>query len=82
MSYDKNLSKYLIIIGLKMTVIFMDFRQNLCDHMPEKRDPIAHNGKQNLLVCRILPNLLMFLQGELVDIRGNCVDRLGTVWSE
>ena len=33
-----------------MTVIFMDFPQNLCDHMPEKRDPIAHNGKQNLLV--------------------------------
>ena len=44
--------KYLFIlgIGLKMTVIFLDFLQNLCDHMPEKSDSIAHNGKQNLLV--------------------------------
>ena len=39
--------KYLISfgIGLKMTVIFMDFPQNLSDHMPEKSDPIVHNGK-------------------------------------
>ena len=47
MSYDKNLSKYLISlwIGLKMTVIFMDIPLNLCDQMTEKSDPIAHNGK-------------------------------------
>ena len=32
-----------------MTAKFMDFPQNLSDHMPEKSDPIAHNGKQNLL---------------------------------
>ena len=46
------MSKYLIIlgIGLKMTVIFMDFPQNLSDHMPEKSDPIGHNWKQNVLV--------------------------------
>ena len=41
------MSKYLIGlgIGLKMTVIFMDFPQNLCDHMPEKSDFIGHNAK-------------------------------------
>ena len=33
-------------------VIFMDFPQNLSDHMPEKSDLIAHNGKQNVLVYR------------------------------
>ena len=44
-----------------MTVIFMDFS----DHMPEKSDPIAHNGKQNVLVYHILQNLLKFLQGVL-----------------
>ena len=33
-----------------MSVIFMDFPQNLCDHMPEKSDPFGHNAKQNLLV--------------------------------
>ena len=36
-----------------MTVIFMDFPQSLSDHMPEKSDPIAHNGKQNVLVYHI-----------------------------
>ena len=46
-----------------MTVIFMDFPQNLSDHMPEKSDPIAHNGKQNGLVYRTWQNLLKFLQG-------------------
>ena len=46
-----------------MTVIFMDFPQNLSDHMPEKSDPIAHNGKQNVLVYRTWQNLLKFLQG-------------------
>ena len=46
-SYDKTLSKYLIGFGIgpKMTLIFMDFPQILCDHMPEKSDPIAHYGK-------------------------------------
>ena len=48
-----------------MTVIFMDFSQNLSDHMPEKSDPIAHNGKQNVLVYRTWQNLLKFLQGVL-----------------
>ena len=33
-----------------MTVIFTDFPQNFSDHMPEKSEPIAHNGKQNVLV--------------------------------
>ena len=46
-----------------MTVIFMDFPQSLGDHVPEKSDPIAHNGKQNVLVYRIWQNLLKFLQG-------------------
>ena len=46
-----------------MTVIFMDFPQKLSDHMPEKSDPIAYNGKQNVLVHRIWQNLLKFLQG-------------------
>ena len=45
-----------------MTMIFTDFLRNL----PEKSDSIAHNGKQNLLICGILLNLLMFLQ------RGMC----------
>ena len=36
-----------------MTVIFIDFPQNLSGHMPEKSDPIVHNGKQNVLVYRI-----------------------------
>ena len=47
--------KYLIIlgIGLKMIVIFLDFPQNLCDHMPQKSDPIGHNEKQNLMIYRI-----------------------------
>ena len=51
-SQDKNLSKHPIILGtgLKMTVISTDFPQNYSDHMPEKSDPIAHNGKQNVLV--------------------------------
>ena len=46
-SYDTNLSKYLIILGIgpKMNVIFADFPKNLCDHMPQKSDSIAHNGK-------------------------------------
>ena len=39
----------------------MDFPQNLPDHMPEKSDPIAHNGKQNVLVYHIWQNLLKFL---------------------
>ena len=49
------MSKYLFILGIgpKMTVIFMDFLQNLCHHMPENGDPIAHNEKQNLLACCI-----------------------------
>ena len=34
--------------------------------MPEKSDPIAHNGKQNVLVYHICQNLLKFLQGEQV----------------
>ena len=46
----------------------MDFPQNLSDHMPEKSDPIAHNGKQNVLVYHILQNLLKFLQGVLPAI--------------
>ena len=50
-----------------MTVIFMDFPQSLSDHMPEKSDPIAHNGKQNVLVYHIRQNLLKFLQGALVE---------------
>ena len=48
-----------------MTVIFMDFPQNLCDHMPEKSDPITHNGKQNLLIYSIWRNLLKLLQGAM-----------------
>ena len=32
--------------------------------MPQKSGFITHNGKQNLLVCRILLNLLMFLHVE------------------
>ena len=51
-------------MGLKMTVIFMDFPQSLSDHMPEKSDPIAHNGKQNVPVYRIWQNLLKFLQDD------------------
>ena len=47
-----------------MTVIFMDFPQNLSDHVPEISDPIAINGKQNVLVYHIWQNLLKFLQGE------------------
>ena len=45
-----------------MTVIFMDFT----DQMPEKSDPIANSGKQNVLVYRTLQNLLKFLQGDVV----------------
>ena len=56
-----------------MTVIFMDFLQNLCDHMPEKSDPIAHNGKQNLLVCCISLNLLKFLPGAVSTVIFLCV---------
>ena len=41
----------------------MDFLQSLSDHMPEKSDPIAHNGKQNVLVYCIWQNVLKFLQG-------------------
>ena len=48
-----------------MTVIFMDFPQNLSDLMPEKSHPIAHNRKQNVLVYRTWQNLLKFLQGVL-----------------
>ena len=44
-------------------VISMNFPQNLSGHMPEKSDPIAHNGKQNVLVYRTWQNLLKFLQG-------------------
>ena len=29
-----------------MTVIFMDFKQNLCDHMPEKSDPHCSPWKE------------------------------------
>ena len=43
----------------------MGFPQILSEHMPEKSDPIAHNGKQNVLVYRIWQNLLKFLQGDL-----------------
>ena len=39
----------------------MDFPQNLSNHMPEKSDPIAYSGKQNLLVYGIWQNLLKFL---------------------
>ena len=46
-----------------MTVIFMDFPQNLSDHMPEKSDPIALNGKQNVLVYHTWQNLLNLRQG-------------------
>ena len=47
-SYDKSLSKYLIIlgIGLKMTVTFMDFPQSFCDHMPEKLTPLPIMGSK------------------------------------
>ena len=45
----------------------MDFPQSLPDHMPEKSDPIAQNGKQNVLVYRIWQNLLKFLQGAIPD---------------
>ena len=31
--------------------------------MPEKSDPIAHNGKQNVLVYRTWQNLLKFPVG-------------------
>ena len=79
-SQDKNLSKHPIILGtgLKMTVISTDFPQNLSDHMPEKSDPIAHNGKQNVLVYHTQQNLLKFLQGVLSLIRtgGNNFDLL------
>ena len=37
--------------------------------MPEKSDPIAHNGKQNVLVYRIWQNLLKFLQGVFSGLR-------------
>ena len=33
--------------------------------MPEKSDPIAHNGKQNVVVYHTWQNLLKFLQGVL-----------------
>ena len=39
------------------------FSTELCDPCQKKSDPIAHNGKQNLLICCILLNLLVFLQG-------------------
>ena len=29
--------KIILGIGLKMTVIFIDFPQNLCDHISEKK---------------------------------------------
>ena len=29
-----------------MTVIFMDFKQNFCDHMPEKSDPHCPQWKE------------------------------------
>ena len=48
-----------------MTVIFMDFPQNLSDHMPEKSDPIALNGNQNVLVYHTRQNLLNLRQGAL-----------------
>ena len=32
--------------------------------MPEKSDPIAHNGKQSVLVYGTWQNLLKFLQGD------------------
>ena len=44
----------------------MDFPQNLSDHMPEKIDPIVHNGKQNVLIYRTWQNLLKFLQGVIL----------------
>ena len=47
-----------------MTVIFMDYPQNLSDHILDKSDPIAHNGMQNVLVYHIWQNLTKFLQGE------------------
>ena len=46
----------------------MDFSQSLSDHMPESSDPIAHNGKQNVLVYCIWQNLLKFLQGVLPSV--------------
>ena len=49
-----------------MTVISMDFPQNMSDHMPEKSDPIAHNGKQNVLVYHTRQNLLKFPQGVVI----------------
>ena len=44
----------------------MDFPQSLSEHMPEKSNPIAHNGKQNVLVYSIWQNLLKFLQGDII----------------
>ena len=46
----------------------MDFPQNLSYHMPEKSDPIAHNGKQNVLVYRTWQNLLNLRQGVFVAL--------------
>ena len=46
----------------------MDFQQNLSDHMPEKSDLIAHNGKQNVLVYHTRQNLLKFPQGVITYV--------------
>ena len=51
-----------------MTVISTDFPQNLSDDMPEESDPIAHNGKQNVLVYHTRQNLLKFPQGVLLNV--------------
>ena len=39
------------------------FYKKLYDRRPQNGDPIAHNEKQNLLVCYIRQILLMFLPG-------------------
>ena len=53
-----------------MTVIFTYFPQNLSDHMPEKSDPIAHNGKQNVLVYRT----------ELTEVTAGCCIGRMAIW--
>ena len=42
---------FILGIGLKMTVIFMDFPQNLCDHMTEKVTPLPIMGSLIWLVA-------------------------------
>ena len=46
-----------------MDVIFVDFSQQIALPDATKIHTIAHNGEQNLLVCRTRQLLLMFLQG-------------------